>query len=73
VLCEGAGRSPLDLGFPASRPRFVTAVIVGALLVLGGDAGEAAGVLDARIKQLKQTAVESETAVESGIAWSDAA
>ena len=44
--------------------------VAGAILVLGGDAGEAAGdaagVLDARIAQLKKTAVES------GIAWSDA-
>ena len=45
--------------------------VAGAILVLGGDAGEAAGeaagVLDARIAQLK------ETAVESGIDWNDAA
>ena len=45
--------------------------VAGAILVLGGDAGEAAGeaahVLDARIAQLKKTAVGSE------IPWSNAA
>lgn len=44
--------------------------VAGAILVLGGNAGEAAGeaagVLDARIAQLKKTAVGS------GISWSDA-